>query len=59
MSRTSGPDQVAVEPTPAFHNHLCHHWLAEDVERTREQDVGTGEMIAVELMTRRLCATAS
>ncbi|MCG6862557.1 MAG: NUDIX hydrolase, partial [Chromatiaceae bacterium] len=42
----------AVEPNPAFHNHLCHHWLAEDVERTREQDVGAGEMIAVELMTQ-------
>ncbi len=43
----------AVEPNPAFHNHLCHHWLAEDVERTREQDVGAGEMIAVELMTQQ------
>jgi len=42
----------AVEPNPAFHNHLCHHWLAEDVERSREQDVGAGEMIAVELMTQ-------
>ena len=42
----------AVEPNPAFHNHLCHHWLAEDVERTREQDVSAGEMIAVELMTQ-------
>ena len=20
----------AVEPNPAFHNHLCHHWLAKD-----------------------------
>ena len=43
----------AVEPNPAFHNHLCHHWLAEDVERTCEQDVGAGEMIAVELMTQQ------
>jgi ADP-ribose pyrophosphatase len=43
----------AVEPNPAFHNHLCHHWLAEDVERTHEQDVGEGEMIAVELMTQQ------
>ena len=43
----------SVEPNPAFHNHLCHHWLAEDVERTREQDVGAGEMIAVELMTEQ------
>ena len=43
----------AVEPNPAFHNHLCHHWLAEEVERTREQGVGAGEMIAVELMTQQ------
>jgi 8-oxo-dGTP pyrophosphatase MutT (NUDIX family) len=42
----------AVEPNPALHNHLCHHWLAEGVERTREQEVGAGEMIAVELMTQ-------
>jgi ADP-ribose pyrophosphatase YjhB (NUDIX family) len=43
----------AVEPNPAFHNHLCHHWLAKEVERTGEQDVGAGEMIAVELMTQQ------
>jgi 8-oxo-dGTP pyrophosphatase MutT (NUDIX family) len=43
----------AVEPNPAFHNHLCHHWLAEGVQSTREQDVGAGEMIAVELMTQQ------
>ncbi|MCG6860298.1 MAG: NUDIX hydrolase [Chromatiaceae bacterium] len=43
----------AVEPNPAYHNHLCHHWLAEDAERTCEQDVGPGEMIAVELMTQQ------
>ena len=48
----------AVEPNPAFHNHLCHHWLAEDVERTREQDVSAGEMIAVELMTQRAVRAA-
>jgi ADP-ribose pyrophosphatase len=42
----------AVEPNPAFHDHLCHHWLAEDAEPTREPDVGAGEMIVVELMTQ-------
>lgn len=41
----------AVEPNPAFHNHLCHHWLAEDVYRHDEQALGAGEMIAVELMS--------
>ncbi len=41
----------AVEPNPAFHNHLCHHWLAEGAELAQAQDLGTGEAIAVELMT--------
>ncbi len=41
----------AVEPNPAVHNHLCHHWLAEDVELVQEQDQGEGELIAVELMS--------
>jgi ADP-ribose pyrophosphatase len=41
----------AVEPNPAFHNHLCHHWLAEDAYVEQHQDLGEGEMIAVELMT--------
>lgn len=43
----------SVEPNPAFHDHLCHHWLAEGVERRCDQDVGPGELIAVELMTRQ------
>jgi hypothetical protein len=47
-----------VEPNPAFHNHLCHHWLAEGVERTREQDAGAREMIAVELMTQQAVSDA-
>lgn len=41
----------AVEPNPAFHNHLCHHWLAEDVVADHSQDLGDGEMIKVELMS--------
>jgi len=41
----------AVEPNPAFHNHLCHHWLAEDAVLAQPQDLGTGEAIAVELTT--------
>lgn len=41
----------AVEPNPAFHNHLCHHWLARDVAVTQPQDLGDGEMIRVELMS--------
>ncbi len=41
----------AVEPNPAFHNHLCHHWLAEDAYVDQKQTLGDGEMIAVELMS--------
>jgi 8-oxo-dGTP pyrophosphatase MutT (NUDIX family) len=42
----------AVEPNPAFHNHLCHHWLAENAVQTRPQDLGDGELIRVELMSQ-------
>ncbi len=40
----------AVEPNPAFHNHLCHHWLAENAHLGSEQNQGDGESIRVELM---------
>ena len=42
----------AVEPNPAFHNHLCHHWLAQDVYRAQTQNLGDGESIALEFMTK-------
>ena len=42
----------AVEPNPAFHNHLCPHWLAKDVVLSKEQDLGAGEAIATEFMTQ-------
>lgn len=41
----------AVEPNPAFHDHLCHHWLAEGVVRTDGQHTSAGEHIEVEVMT--------
>jgi len=41
----------AVEPNPAIHNHLCHHWLAEDARPAAAQALDPGELIAVELMT--------
>lgn len=41
----------AVEPNPAIHDHLCHHWLATDVERIAEPRPGRGEMLAVERMS--------
>ncbi len=40
----------AVQPNPAIHDHLCHHWLAEDVELIAAQDLGGGEAIAVHCM---------
>ncbi|MEE9255073.1 MAG: NUDIX hydrolase, partial [Pseudomonadales bacterium] len=41
----------AVEPNPAFHDHLCHHWLARDVALTRDPEPGPGESIVVRLMS--------
>ncbi len=41
----------AVEPNPAIHNHLCHHWLAENATLDTPQELGDGELIGVELMS--------
>jgi 8-oxo-dGTP pyrophosphatase MutT (NUDIX family) len=41
----------AVEPNPAFHDNLCHHWLARNVTCTQPQQPGSGEMIRVELFS--------
>jgi ADP-ribose pyrophosphatase len=41
----------AVEPNPAIHDHLCHHFLATEVRCTKEQALTGGEAIRVELMT--------
>jgi 8-oxo-dGTP pyrophosphatase MutT (NUDIX family) len=38
----------AVEPNPAFHDNVCHHWLAEDCVLTHEQEPDPGEDIAIE-----------
>lgn len=48
----------AVEPNPAFHDHLCHHFLARDVEPTHDQDLTAGEAIRVELMSEAEIAAA-
>ena len=37
----------AVEPNPAIHNHLCHHWLAEKVQQVQPPEPGAGEVIDV------------
>jgi ADP-ribose diphosphatase len=38
----------AVEPNPAFHDNLCHHWLAEQAHLTHPQELDSGEDILVE-----------
>lgn len=40
----------AVEPNPAIHDHLCHHWLAEGVVLTGAPENTDGEHIEVMLM---------
>ena len=41
----------AVQPNPAIHSHLCHHFLAEGVVKNDSQVLGQGEAIAVHLYT--------
>lgn len=48
----------AVEPNPAIHGHLCHHWLVRGVTKVAEADLGDGEAIAVELMSEAQVRTA-
>lgn len=38
----------AVEPNPAFHDNLCHHWLAEECVLSHEQEPDPGEDIVIE-----------
>jgi 8-oxo-dGTP pyrophosphatase MutT (NUDIX family) len=40
----------AVEPNPAFHTNLCHHWLAEDAVRTHELELDRGEDIVIAII---------
>ena len=39
-----------VEPNPAFHDNLCHHWMAEDVVQTHGQDQDEGEDIRIDTL---------
>lgn len=41
----------AVEPNPAIHDNLCHHWLAEGVEQTQAPANTGGEHIQVIVMS--------
>lgn len=49
----------AVEPNPAFHDHLCHHWLGTGVERVRAPEPGAGEHLRVELMSDEQVVSAA
>lgn len=40
----------AVEPNPAVHDNLCHHFLARGVRRTGAQDTSSGEDIELCIM---------
>ena len=48
----------AVEPNPAFHNNLCHHWLAEGVRKTHAPMLDEGEDITVETLNFEEIRTA-
>lgn len=40
----------SVEPNPAFHTNLCHHWLAENCQRTHDLALDSGEDIAIDTL---------
>ena len=47
----------AVQPNPAFHDNLCHHWLAEDCRRVHDQlELDEGEDIRVVLLDEEAVA---
>ncbi len=41
----------SVQANPAFHDNLCHHWLAKDVVPVQAPAPDAGEAICVHLMT--------
>lgn len=41
----------AVEPNPAIHDNLCHHWLADGVVHSADQSLGHGEDIEVQILS--------
>ena len=41
----------AVEPNPAIHPHLCHHFLADGVRRIQAPEPGPGEAIGLEFLS--------
>jgi ADP-ribose pyrophosphatase len=49
----------AVEPNPAFHDNLCHHWLGVGVELVQAPGPGAGEHLRVELMSPETVVAAA
>jgi 8-oxo-dGTP pyrophosphatase MutT (NUDIX family) len=41
----------SVEPNPAFHTNVCHHWLAEGARATHPIELDSGEDICVALLS--------
>jgi len=41
----------SVEPNPAFHDNVCHHWLAEDAVPTHPLELDPGEDIVVDTLS--------
>ena len=41
----------SVQANPAYHDNLCHHWLADGVTRLREPAPDEGEAIRVHLLS--------
>ena len=41
----------AVEPNPAIHPHLCHHFLADGVQPIKDPEPGPGEAIGLEFLS--------
>ena len=49
----------AVQPNPAIHDHLCHHWLVTGVTALADPEPGAGEHIGVELLAERAVIEAA
>ena len=41
----------AVEANPAYHDNLCHHWMARNAEKTDELDLGKGENLEADVLS--------
>ena len=49
----------SVAPNPAYHDNLCHHFVARGVQRLQAPQLGEGEAIEVITMTREQIVDAA